>query len=159
MLDFCVFGAGRIGKVHAPNIARHPKARLRYIVDPDLDAGRALAEPLGAEAVATGEAALADDSIGLSRFREKYAPLMSESADRLAFDIASKPAAASSAEFAEIAKLAASVDTLDGFLREMKQRFPDATARAPGASQAKDDGEHTGSLPTIPVVRQIKMTR
>ncbi|QOZ08592.1 tetratricopeptide repeat protein [Bradyrhizobium sp. CCBAU 51765] len=103
--------------------------------------------------------ALADDSIGLSRFREKYAPLMSESADRLAFDIASKPAAASSAEFAEIAKLAASVDTLDGFLREMKQRFPDATARAPGAPQAKDEADHTGSLPTIPVVRQIKMTR
>lgn len=103
--------------------------------------------------------ALADDSIGLSRFREKYAPLMSESADRLAFDIASKPAAASSAEFAEIAKLAASVDTLDGFLREMKQRFPDATARAPAAPQAKDETDHTGSLPTIPVVRQIKRTR
>lgn len=103
--------------------------------------------------------ALADDSIGLSRFREKYAPLMSESADRLAFDMASKPAAASSAEFAEIAKLAASVDTLDGFLREMKQRFPDATARAPGSPQAKEQADHTGSLPTIPVVRQIKMTR
>jgi tetratricopeptide (TPR) repeat protein len=100
--------------------------------------------------------ALADDSIGLSRFREKYAPLMSESSDRLAFDIASKPAAASSAEFAEIAKLAASVDTLDGFLREMKQRFPDATARAPASPQARDETEHTGSLPTIPV-RQIKM--
>ncbi|MBB4368590.1 tetratricopeptide (TPR) repeat protein [Bradyrhizobium sp. cir1] len=103
--------------------------------------------------------ALADDSIGLSRFREKYAPLMSEGADRLAFDIASKPAAASSAEFAEIAKLAASVDTLDGFLREMKQRFPDATARAPASPQARDDSDHTGSLPTIPAVRQIKMTR
>ncbi|WP_426614930.1 tetratricopeptide repeat protein [Bradyrhizobium sp. McL0616] len=103
--------------------------------------------------------ALADDTIGLSRFREKYAPLMSESADRLAFDIASKPAGASSAEFADIAKLAASVDTLDGFLREMKQRFPDATARAPAAPQAKDETDHTGSLPTIPVVRQIKMTR
>lgn len=103
--------------------------------------------------------ALADNSIGLSRFREKYAPLMSESADRVAFDIASKPAASSSAEFAEIAKLAASVDTLDGFLREMKQRFPDATARAPASPQAKDEADHTGSLPTIPVVRQIKMTR
>jgi tetratricopeptide (TPR) repeat protein len=103
--------------------------------------------------------ALADDAIGLARFREKYAPLMSESADRLAFDIASKPAAASSAEFAEIAKLAASVDTLDGFLREMKQRFPDATARAPMPPQAKDEAEHTGALPAIPAVRQIKLTR
>jgi tetratricopeptide (TPR) repeat protein len=103
--------------------------------------------------------ALADDTIGLARFREKYAPLMSESADRRAFDIASKPAAASGAEFAEIAKLAASVDTLDGFLREMKQRFPDAAGRGPAGPQARDEADHTGSLPSIPAVRQIKMTR
>ncbi|MBR0718618.1 tetratricopeptide repeat protein [Bradyrhizobium liaoningense] len=103
--------------------------------------------------------ALADDSIGLSRFREKYAPLMSDGADRAAFDIASKPAASSSAEFVEIAKLAASVDTLDGFLREMKARFPDATARAPASPQARDNADHTGSLPEIKPVRQIKMTR
>jgi tetratricopeptide (TPR) repeat protein len=88
--------------------------------------------------------ALADDTIGLARFREKYAPLMSGESDKLAFDIASKPAAASSGEFAAIAKMAASVDTLDGFIREMKTRFPDATARAPLA-----DPNPTGSLPQI----------
>ena len=54
-------------------------------------------------------------------------------ADRAAFETASKPAAANSAEFAQIAKMAASVDTLDGFLREMKARSPDATARAAAA--------------------------
>ena len=37
--------------------------------------------------------ALADDTIGLARFREKYAPLMSGESDKLAFDTASKPAA------------------------------------------------------------------
>ena len=42
----------------------------------------------------------------------------------------------------QIAKMAASVDTLDGFLREMKTRFPDATARAP-----LPDPVTTGSLP------------
>lgn len=88
--------------------------------------------------------ALAEDAIGLSRFREKYAPLMSGEADRLAFDIASRPVAASSAEFAQIAKMAASVDTLDGFIREMKTRFPDATARAP-----LPDPVSTGSLPEM----------
>ena len=62
-------------------------------------------------------------------------------------------------EFAEIAKLAASVDTLDGFLREMKLRFPDASARAPGAPQAKEEADHTGALPKIAPVRQIKLTR
>ncbi|MGX9426517.1 MULTISPECIES: tetratricopeptide repeat protein [Bradyrhizobium] len=75
--------------------------------------------------------ALAEDAIGLARFREKYAPLMSGEADRTAFDIAARPAAANSAEFSEIARMAARVDTLDGFIRDMKLRFPDATARAP----------------------------
>ncbi|MBR0754580.1 tetratricopeptide repeat protein [Bradyrhizobium jicamae] len=105
--------------------------------------------------------ALAEDAIGLSRFREKYSPLMSGEADRLAFDAASKPVATSSAEFADIAKMAARVDTLDGFLREMKARFPDAaTARAPLV-----DPVSTGSLPEIsradpvPSLPQIKGER
>jgi hypothetical protein len=68
--------------------------------------------------------ALAEDAIGLARFREKYAPLMSGDADRAAFETASAPVSASSAEFALIARMAASVDTLDGFLREMKTRSP-----------------------------------
>ena len=41
--------------------------------------------------------ALAEDAIGLARFREKYAPLMSGDADRAAFETASKPAAAPTA--------------------------------------------------------------
>jgi tetratricopeptide (TPR) repeat protein len=94
--------------------------------------------------------ALAEDAIGLARFREKYAPLMSGDADRAAFETASAPVSASSAEFALIARMAASVDTLDGFLREMKTRFPDATARAPlPPDTAKADPVHTGSLPRI----------
>jgi tetratricopeptide (TPR) repeat protein len=93
--------------------------------------------------------ALAEDAIGMARFREKYAPLMSGDADRSVFETASKPAAANSAEFVQIAKLAASVDTLDGFLREMKTRFPDATARAPLPPETKVDMVPTGSLPEI----------
>ena len=93
--------------------------------------------------------ALAGDAIGLARFREKYAPLMSGEADRIAFDTASKPAAANSGEFGEIAKMAAKVDTLDGFLREMKARFPDATAWVPPSETAKADPVSTGSLPRI----------
>jgi tetratricopeptide (TPR) repeat protein len=93
---------------------------------------------------------LADDAIGLARFREKYAPLMSGDADRAAFETASKPVAANSAEFALIAKMAASVDTLEGFLREMKTRFPDATARAPVSPETvKSDPVSTGALPRI----------
>lgn len=111
--------------------------------------------------------ALAEDSIGLARFREKYAPLMSGDTDRQAFDMASKPASSSSAEFALIAKMAASVDTLDGFIREMKIRFPDAAGRAaqeakgePAKTEpAKSEPAHTGSLPAIVGTKRAEASR
>lgn len=94
--------------------------------------------------------ALADDALGLARFREKYAPLMAGEADRAAFDMASKPASANNADLVKLAKMAGSVDTLDGFLREMQARFPDAIAKAalPPAGPAVDSTP-TGSLPAI----------
>jgi predicted negative regulator of RcsB-dependent stress response len=104
--------------------------------------------------------ALAGDAIGLGRFREKYAPLMTGEADRLAFDTASKPAASNSAEFALIAKMAASVDTLDGFIREMKLRFPDATARAPLSPETSGaEPVLTGALPAISAIRHIDLKK
>jgi hypothetical protein len=96
--------------------------------------------------------ALAEDAIGLARFREKYAPLMSGEPDKIAFDTASRPAVSNSAEFADIAKMAASVDTLDGFLRDMKTRFPDATAWTPPGQK---DPPSTGSLPKIEGVKRV----
>jgi tetratricopeptide (TPR) repeat protein len=104
--------------------------------------------------------ALAEDAIGLARFREKYAPLMSAEPDRAAFETASKPATANSAGFADIARMAASVDTLDGFLREMRTRFPDATARAPLApGTVKADPFPTGSLPEIVGLKRVEASR
>jgi predicted negative regulator of RcsB-dependent stress response len=103
--------------------------------------------------------ALAEDSIGLARFREKYGPLMSSEADRIAFETASKPIGSSGADLTQIAKMAASVDTLDGFLREMKTRFPDATARAVPPGTAKADPFPTGSLPAIVGVKQAGVAK
>jgi len=104
--------------------------------------------------------ALAEDSIGLARFREKYAPLMSGDDDRAAFETASKPAAANSAEFAPIAKMAASVDTLEGFLREMRTRFPDATAKATLPPEIpKADPAPTGSLPQIVGLKRVEAAK
>lgn len=92
---------------------------------------------------------LSEDAIGLARFREKYGPKMDGEDDRAPFDLASKPASANSADFARIAKMAATIDTLDGFLREMKTRFPDAMARAKLPPEIKVDPNPTGSLPEI----------
>jgi tetratricopeptide (TPR) repeat protein len=107
--------------------------------------------------------ALAEDAIGLARFREKYAPLMSGEADKMAFDVASKPAGASSSEFAAIAKMAASVDTLDGFLREMKARFPDGGLRPSppdsGKESRKADPASTGALPRIQGLKRAEAGR
>ncbi|WEF52637.1 hypothetical protein AFIC_001132 [[Pseudomonas] carboxydohydrogena] len=92
--------------------------------------------------------ALANDTLGLSRWREKYGPKMTSDADRHAFDIASKPGSADPAALERVAKMAATVDTLDGFLREMRKRFPDAVARAK-IPQIPTDAETTGALPQI----------
>jgi hypothetical protein len=104
--------------------------------------------------------ALAGDTIGMARFREKYLPLMNAPADRAAFEIAGQPVGSSGADFAQIAKMAASVDTLEGFLRDMKTRYPDATAHAKLApGMVKADTTPTGSLPVIVGTRQAQAAK
>ena len=64
MTEIAVFGAGRIGQVHALNATALPSVRVRYLVDPVAGAQRdGLAERLGAEVVEP-DAAFADPAIG-----------------------------------------------------------------------------------------------
>ena len=62
MIEFCLIGAGFIGPVHAANIARHPRARLRYVVDLDRAAAERIATQHGA-GIATLDQALADPKL------------------------------------------------------------------------------------------------
>ena len=62
MINICQFGAGRIGAIHAGNIARHPDARLQMIVDVDRAAAESLAGRYGA-AIGDQAAALADSAV------------------------------------------------------------------------------------------------
>ena len=62
MINLCLFGAGLIGSVHAANLARHPRVRLRYIVDPRPEVAKRIATQTGAEAVDTNTA-LADPAL------------------------------------------------------------------------------------------------
>ncbi len=80
--------------------------------------------------------ALAEDKLGLGRFREKYAAKMAQTPDAHAFQVVSEPLGKSSAEFGEIAHQAASVDTLERFVRDMSARYPDAGETAPPNSHA-----------------------
>jgi myo-inositol 2-dehydrogenase/D-chiro-inositol 1-dehydrogenase len=63
MIEVAVIGSGRMGKIHGANVARHPGARLRYVVDVNADAASALAAQLGAE-VTDIDRALADPAVG-----------------------------------------------------------------------------------------------
>lgn len=62
MKQVAVFGAGRIGRIHATNLAALPGVQLRYISDPVGGSASSLAASLGAQA-ASIETALADPGI------------------------------------------------------------------------------------------------
>jgi tetratricopeptide (TPR) repeat protein len=70
--------------------------------------------------------ALGEDSIGLMRLRERFAGKMGEGSERRAFDVVTAPIGTSGAEFGEIARAIASIDTLDAFLRDMRERYPES---------------------------------
>ncbi len=63
MMEVALFGAGRIGKIHAGNVAGQAGVKLRYVVDVDGAAADALAARHGAQ-VTTADAALADKAVG-----------------------------------------------------------------------------------------------
>ncbi|MEB2847458.1 inositol 2-dehydrogenase [Rhizobiales bacterium RZME27] len=62
MLKIGLLGAGRIGRVHAINIAAHARSQLAAVSDVNEDSARSLADAYGAN-VATSEDILSDASI------------------------------------------------------------------------------------------------
>lgn len=62
MINLCLFGAGRIGAIHAAAVSKHKDVQIRYIVDMYQPAALKLAEQYGAS-VCDVEEALADPEI------------------------------------------------------------------------------------------------
>ncbi|GJL93773.1 MAG: inositol 2-dehydrogenase [Hyphococcus sp.] len=62
MHQIALVGAGRIGAIHAGNVARHPRLKLACIVDASEDAAQSLAAATGAKACSLAEA-IADNSV------------------------------------------------------------------------------------------------
>ena len=80
---------------------------------------------------------------------------MPEGPDQRIFEVVMAGLGTNSAEFRDVARLVASVDTLDGFLRDMQARYPEMNvlpASTPGQPVAgqptppKPDREPTGSI-------------
>lgn len=77
--------------------------------------------------------ALADDRLGLQRFRAKFRGKMAGGSDAYAFEIVTEPLEANATEFQELVRKVAAVDTLTAFLEEYRARHEPAE---PAPSQA-----------------------
>jgi len=62
MINLCLFGAGRIGAVHAANVARNSEVNIRYVVDAYESAAKKMAALYDAQVVSV-EQALADPEV------------------------------------------------------------------------------------------------
>ena len=63
MVRVAVLGAGRIGQIHARNVAAHPKARLVAVTDVSAEAAQSLARATGAAVQASSNEIMADAAI------------------------------------------------------------------------------------------------
>jgi myo-inositol 2-dehydrogenase/D-chiro-inositol 1-dehydrogenase len=82
MLNLCLFGAGRIGAIHAANITAHPYANLTRVVDVNPEAADKLARQHEAQ-TSSVEAALADpkiDAVVIASSTDTHADLLEQSA-------------------------------------------------------------------------------
>ncbi|MCZ2722762.1 inositol 2-dehydrogenase [Marinomonas sp. 15G1-11] len=82
MLNIALFGAGRIGQIHAGNVSLNPDCQLKYIVDMNHEVAVNTAKKYGAQAVSIEEA-LADSDVHavlICTITETHADLIERSA-------------------------------------------------------------------------------
>ncbi|GLU32634.1 inositol 2-dehydrogenase [Trinickia caryophylli] len=132
-IDVAVFGAGRIGRIHAGNLARQPGVRLKYVVDVNREAAAALAREHGVEAV-DADAALEDASIGatvICSSTDTHADLIERSAARGKHVFCEKPVdlALERARSCKEAVERAGVVCMIGFQRRFDPTFAAVKAR------------------------------
>ena len=94
--------------------------------------------------------ALGEDALGLGRLRERYTAKMAATPDARAFEVVSAPLGTSGTEFRNIARAAASVDTLEGFLRDLQSRYPDANVLSPSSASRPGNPANAVPAPAAP---------
>src|SRR5688572_18451678 len=65
MIRLAILGAGRIGQLHASNIASNVRAQLNYVYDPDADSAARMATQAGAKVATVSEILSAPDVDGV----------------------------------------------------------------------------------------------
>ncbi len=96
--------------------------------------------------------ALVDDALGLDRLRGRWRDAMKGTPDERSFDVVTSPIEARGVEYREIAKSIADRDTLDGFLMNYRERYPNetpgATSSPPTATPAPAPQQQSGAPAT-----------
>jgi myo-inositol 2-dehydrogenase/D-chiro-inositol 1-dehydrogenase len=163
MLSFTQFGAGRIGAIHAANLAASGRVRLKHVVDVNTAAAEALAARHGARASST-EAALADPEVGaviIASSTDTHADLVIAAARAGKAIFCEKPIDLSLARvdacLAEVRK--AGVPMLVGFNRRFDPDFAELRRRiGAGAVGAVEQVVITSRDPGPPPVAYIKVS-
>jgi len=163
MLHFAQFGAGRIGAIHAGNLAASGRARLKHIVDVHAPSAEALAAKHGAM-VSTTEGALADPAVGaviIASSTDTHADLVIAAARAGKAIFCEKPIDLSLARvdacLAEVRK--AGVPMLVGFNRRFDPSFAELHRRiGAGAIGAVEQVVITSRDPGPPPVSYIKVS-
>jgi len=133
MKNVALFGAGRIGRIHAANLAALPGVTLKYVSDPAAQYAAELAQKHGAQ-VATIEDAFADksiDAVAICSSTDTHSDLISRAAKAGKHIFCEKPVDLSvprAIACSETVK-AAGVACMIGFQRRFDPTFNEAATR------------------------------
>ncbi len=163
MIQFAQFGAGRIGAIHAGNLAASGRARLKHVVDVHLPSAEALAARHGAQ-VSDTATALADPEVGaviIASSTDTHADLVIAAAKAGKAIFCEKPIDLSLARvdacLAEVRK--AGVPMLVGFNRRFDPSFAELHRRiGAGAIGKLEQVIITSRDPGPPPVSYIKVS-
>jgi myo-inositol 2-dehydrogenase/D-chiro-inositol 1-dehydrogenase len=133
MKQVAVFGAGRIGRIHASNLAALGGVQLKYVSDPVPAAAQDLAQLHGAQ-VATIDAALTDptvDAVAICSSTDTHSDLITRAAAAGKHIFCEKPVDLSVARAEACAQAVkdAGVACMIGFQRRFDPTFNDASRR------------------------------
>jgi myo-inositol 2-dehydrogenase / D-chiro-inositol 1-dehydrogenase len=163
MLVFAQFGAGRIGAIHAGNLAASGAARLKHIVDVNGPAAAALAAKHGA-AVSDTASALADPEVGaviIASSTDTHADLVIAAAKAGKAIFCEKPIdlALPRVDAALAAVRAAGVPMLVGFNRRFDPSFAELHRRiGAGAIGTVEQVIVTSRDPGLPPIAYLKVS-
>jgi len=133
MKHVAVFGAGRIGRIHATNLAALPGVQLKYVCDAFAGAAEDLAQTLGAQ-VSDIESVLADkaiDAVAICSPTSSHSELISRAAAAGKHIFCEKPVDLSVLRAQAVAQAvaAAGVGCMIGFQRRFDPTFNEARRR------------------------------